>query len=266
MPELPEVETVRRQMEKEVVGEEIGKIEIRDSMCFDGDSEILVGRKIEKVGRVGKWLLVGLSEGAGMEVHLRMTGRLVVDDKYRSMPHTRVVMELVSGGALYYWDTRKFGYVRAWESEKEMTKVVKAKVGPDPWEISDKVFLGILKKTNRKIKDILLDQKVLAGVGNIYANDALWLAGINPERSASEIGEDEAKLLLQSIREVMGVGLASGGASDNTYRDFYGKSGNYQNKFLVYGRTGAKCVRCGGVIERIVIGGRGTWVCRGCQV
>ena len=135
-----------------------------------------------------------------------------------------------------------------------------------PWDISDTDFLRKLQKTGRAIKESILDQSLLAGVGNIYANDGLWLAGIDPRRKANTLNLSEVKKLRVSLCSVLSRGLLTGGASDNTYRDFYGGRGGYQNEFLTYGRTGEPCNKCGLALKRIVVGGRGTWMCEKCQV
>jgi formamidopyrimidine-DNA glycosylase len=139
------------------------------------------------------------------------------------------------------------------------------KMGKEPWDISDKELLGKLKKTTRPIKEAILDQSILAGVGNIYANDGLWLAGIDPRRKANSLKLKEIKKLRESLCVVLKRGLAVGGASDNTYRDFYGERGSYQDEFLTYGRTGESCNKCGTKLKRIVVGGRGSWICEKCQ-
>ena len=266
MPELPEVETIRKQLTESLIGDTIGSIEIRDRAIFIGDEKTLAGEKLLKVGRVGKYLFVHFVSGRGIGIHLKMTGRLVLhQEDYEEVPYTRAVITFVSGRKVYYWDTRKFGYLRVVEDIAGEESATKQKLGPEPWEIDEIEFLRKLQKTGRTIKDVILDQSIMAGVGNIYANDALWLAGIWPARKANKIGLKEAKKLLESIRAVMERGLATGGASDNTYRDFYGNRGSYQNEFLVYGKTKGECPKCRRALLYTKIGGRGTWVCENCQ-
>ncbi len=266
MPELPEVETVRKQLETELVGTEIVGVEIRMPKIFEGAPENIYKDKVVKVGRVGKYLFVHLSSKRGLVIHLKMTGRLILDvDDYQYAPHTRVVMSLGDGRQIYYWDTRMFGYIKAVEDISKQELGIRNKLGPEPWELSDTDLLRKLQKTGRSVKEAILDQSLLAGVGNIYANDGLWLAGIDPCRKANSLKLSEVKKLRKSLCEVLERGLATGGASDNTYRDFYGGRGRYQNEFLVYGRTGEACNKCGRELKRIVVGGRGTWVCEHCQ-
>lgn len=276
MPELPEVETVRLAMEKYLVGRRVVEIQIRKDKVWQGEPEIVINKKINSVERVGKYLFVVMEEGVGLAIHLKMTGRMVLAKEpsdiseleldYEEAPHTRVVMRLDRGGSLYYWDTRMFGYVMAKTSIRDWLSKVQKKLGPEPWDISEKEFLMKLKKTSRPIKEVILDQHILAGVGNIYANDSLWLSRIDPRRKASSLNKKEASILLSSIQKVMERGLELGGASDNTFRNFEGGRGGYQNEFLVYGRTKEPCKRCGNTLERVVVGGRGSWVCSHCQV
>ncbi|MFZ2200186.1 MAG: bifunctional DNA-formamidopyrimidine glycosylase/DNA-(apurinic or apyrimidinic site) lyase [Microgenomates group bacterium] len=276
MPELPEVETVRRQLEAEILGAEIGLIEVREEKIFVGQQSQVVGEVIFKIERVGKYLFVFFASGRGLVVHLKMTGRLIIKPlnhlnitplelDYETAPHTRVVINLSDGRKIYYWDTRKFGYIHALDNVQMAKANLEQKMGPEPWKISDTDLLRKLQKTGRPIKEAILDQSMLAGVGNIYANDGLWLAGIDPRRKANTLKLSEVEKLRASLITVLERGLATGGASDNTYRDFYGGKGGYQNEFLVYGRSGEPCNKCGRELKRIVVGGRGSWVCEECQ-
>ncbi len=264
MPELPEVETVRKQLAAEIVGATICELVVLDLRCFEGPSWQGSEQVIE-IKRGGKYIFVVFASGRGMQIHLKMTGRLVMEDFYETAKHTRVKLKMIDGRRIYYWDTRMFGYIKLVEDIARQEKMIRAKLGPEPWEISDKELSAKLQKTGRTIKDTILDQSFLAGIGNIYANDALWLAKINPRRKANSLKKKEVAELRKSIISVLDRGLALGGASDNTYRDFYGGKGGYQNEFLTYGRTGEPCNRCGAKIERIVVGGRGTWICEKCQ-
>lgn len=249
MPELPEVETVRKQLAKEIVG-----------------SEIVGEGRVEEIVRVGKYLFIKMQHGRGLEIHLKMTGRLVIDDEwYATAKHTRKIINLSDGRKIYFWDVRKFGYIKQSEKVEVTIEKLRQKMGPEPWDITDNDLMRKLKRTGRSIKDAILDQTILAGIGNIYANDGLWLAEINPGRKANSLKLAEVRKLRKSLCIVLERGLALGGASDNTYRNFYGKSGEYQNEFLTYGRTGEPCNRCGESLKRIVISGRGTWVCMKCQ-
>lgn len=281
MPELPEVETVRKQLEKELIGALIVDVEVKVPKIFVGIPKSIYGDEVVRVGRVGKYLFLHLASGKGIVVHLKMTGRLVLNKPtnqsrnvsteiqemdYGTAPHTRVVIRLADGRTIYYWDTRMFGYLHVEEDSASVESALKRKLGPEPWHISDIDLLRKLQKTGRSIKEAILDQNLLSGVGNIYANDGLWLAGIDPRRKANKLSLSEVRKLRKSLCSVLKRGLVVGGASDNTYRDFYGGRGGYQKEFLVYGRGGEPCNNCGRELKRIVVGGRGTWVCEHCQV
>ena len=274
MPELPEVETIRKQMEAELPGSIIASVDVRDRHCFVGNENTLVGETITEVKRVGKYLFVSFASGRGLAIHLKMTGRLVtpiydsrfmIHEKidYETAEHTRVVIMLADGRKIYYWDTRMFGYIQVCDNFQATISNLQMKLGKEPWKITEIEFLRKLQKTNRAIKNVLLDQTILAGVGNIYANDALWVAGILPQRLASSISLTEVRKLLTALHTTMERSLVLGGASDNTYRDFYGNRGGYQNEFLVYG--GGMCKRCNGQLTYGKIGGRGSWWCERCQ-
>lgn len=273
MPELPEVETIRRQLAETVIGVTITGITVRRANCYVGP-ELRGLEVITEVARTGKYLFIHFESGRGLVIHLKMTGRLVVSDQltvisdqvdYETAKHTRVVIQLKDGRKLYYWDARTFGYVKYVENIKVEHERQKRKLGPDPWEISEAGFFALVKKYQRPIKNLILDQALLAGVGNIYANDGLWEAGIHPERKAVSLTQKECSRLLRSLRMVMERGLITGGASDNSYVNALGQKGSYQDEFRVYKRTGKPCLKCGKKLERIVVGGRGTWLCTKCQ-
>ncbi|MCE7897948.1 MAG: hypothetical protein DPW11_03200 [bacterium] len=261
MPELPEVETIRRQLADSVVGAVVVGVEVRRASCYIG-RELLSQEKIEKVARIGKYLFLHFESGRGFVIHLKMTGRMVIDvASYDKLPHTRVVIKLKDGRRLYYWDSRTFGYVKYVEDIELEHERQKRKLGPDPWEMSEARFFTLTSQHMRPIKNLILDQALLAGVGNIYANDGLWEAGIDPRRMAKNLTKKESDMLLASLRLVMERGLITGGASDNSYVNALGEKGSYQDEFRAYKRTGKPCLRCRKKLERIVVGGRGTWVC-----
>lgn len=274
MPELPEVETIRRQLSECVRGAVITNIEVRRVNCYLG-GDLRQYEEIERVERIGKYLYIYFVSGRGFAIHLKMTGRLVIQSQiinsqilkldYETAKHTRVVISLDDGRKIYYWDARTFGYVKYVDDIKNEHERQKTKLGPDPWEISEEKFFVLVKKYKRPIKNLILDQALISGVGNIYANDGLWEAGVDPRRAASSLRRTEATKLLLGLRKVMERGLATGGASDNSYVNALGEKGGYQEEFRVYKRTGKSCLRCGKKLVRIVVGGRGSWVCKGCQ-
>lgn len=281
MPELPEVESIKRQLAESIRGERIARIEIRRDKSFRSRPELMIGREISDVVRVGKYLFFHTESAVGMIGHLKMTGRMIVSNyqdyidparemgnilDYAEAPHTRVIISFASNKQLFFWDTRVFGYFEVVADSRAAERERRAKLGPDPWEMGEEEFEKLLGKYQRPVKNVILDQALLAGVGNIYANDALWLAKIEPRRAAKTLSRKESRTLLAAIRQVMERGLEVGGASDNSYVNAHNQKGKYQEEFLVYRRTGKACQRCGSRIERVVVGGRGSFVCPKCQI
>lgn len=265
MPELPEVETIKRQLKDKLVGSFITSIEVRRASCYFGES-LIEHEKIVNIHRTGKYLFVEFESSKGFIIHLKMTGRLVYESAwYMSAPHTRVVLGLNNNRYLYYWDARTFGYIKYVNNILQKLADQKKKLGPDPWEISEVELYKLCKKFNRPIKSLILDQALMSGVGNIYANDGLWEAKIDPRRESKKITKREAKNILLGLRLVMERGIATGGASDNSYVNGLGEKGSYQDEFRVYKRTGEPCDRCSTMLKRVVVGGRGSWVCEKCQ-
>ncbi len=269
MPELPEVETIRRQLADTLVGAELLGVMVRRASCYAGSREV-AGEKVAKVRRSGKYLFIYFKSGRGLVVHLKMTGRLVLNSQiltldYETAKHTRVVIQLQDGRKLYYWDSRTFGYVKHVERVADEQRKTQRNLGPEPWELRVEQFFALCQKYGRPIKNLILDQKLLAGVGNIYANDGLWEAGVDPRRAANSLTRGEAARLREKLCYVMERGLITGGASDNSYVDALGARGRYQDEFRVYRRAGEPCLKCGQKLRRVVVGGRGTWLCVVCQ-
>lgn len=267
MPELPEVETIRMQLDAAIVGETVAGVEVRRAKSFRGDPKQIVGRKIVAVERVGKYLFFHTDQGVGLVGHLKMTGRMIIKNSafYQTAKHTRVVVSFESGVKLFFWDTRVFGYLEVVGDSKLAEDALRTRLGDDPWEMMPAEFAKICSRYKRPIKNLMLDQELMSGVGNIYANDALWKAGIDPRRSSISLSAIDAKKLLMALRAVMQRGLAVGGASDNSYVNAHNERGSYQDEFLVYRRTGQPCLSCGQSLLRVVVGGRGTWLCSSCQ-
>ncbi len=270
MPELPEVETIRRELSKELVGLEVQNVVWDDKRLLKPNpeevKEAIVGKSFESVERRAKLLVFRLTGNVNFLCHLRMSGRLLIrnqddpKDKY-----VEVWIKLSEGRELRFANSRKFGYIKLASSE-EIEKALK-KYGPEPLDdLTVDKFKEILSSTRAMIKSVLMDQKRIAGIGNIYANDALWLAKIHPETPANKLSEKKVEELYQAVEKVLKQGLETKGASDQWYRDAYGKKGSYQQKFKVYGRAGKPCLRDdGGTIQRIKVGGRGTFFCPVCQ-
>lgn len=279
MPELPEVETIRNGLEKYVAGHEIEDIEILHPKPFQGDKNFVIGSKIKNVRRIGKGLILDLENNYSLAIHVKMTGQLVFRDKktakeaispkVKSIPnkYTHVIFDLDKAAKLYFNDMRRFGWIKVLKTE-DVAKLPLFKVmGPEPFkDLTLEKFKEILAKSSLKIKPLMMDQSKIGGIGNIYANDALWEARINPERIAKSMNEKQEKALFDAIIKVIKTSLKEGGSSENSYVNVLGQEGNYQRVCLVYGKKGEKCQRDdGGIIQRINLGGRGTFFCPVCQ-
>lgn len=275
MPELPEVETVRRGLQLALAGDAIVAVEVlRDASIayptVEGFVAGLPGHKFGKVIRRGKYLLIELDRGAGLACHLRMSGRLLVrhttaEDKTRFL---RVRIMLASGRELHFEDMRVFG--RLWLKPKGMTfeEVIPslAKLGVEPLESLTSAHLAsAFKGKIQAVKTALLDQNILAGVGNIYADESLFLSGIHPTIPASKVSQEQLVLLVENIRSVLSHAIESGGSTLRDYTDSNGVNGNYQNLAWVYGREGEACRQCSTTIVRIKLNGRSSHFCLQCQ-
>jgi formamidopyrimidine-DNA glycosylase len=274
VPELPEVETVRARLEPALVGRRLERVEIHDPRLtrpFDPArvAAELEGERIAAVDRRGKYLVVRFESGRVLLIHLRMTGNLLhgsgewlaADD-----PHRRAVVRLDDGSDVAYRDVRRFGTWLLVEPN-ELEPYLGDRVGCEPLEQSftTKRLAEALAGRRTPVKAAILDQRRLAGVGNIYADEALWRARIHPQRAAGELGSDELKALHRGIRAALKAGIERQGATLRDYRTPDGGSGAMQHEFKVYGREGEPCDRCGTPIEKIRAAGRGTWYCPNCQ-
>lgn len=270
MPELPEVETIRRQLEKEVVSQQITAIVVHRHDVVRGEIFSLRNQTLFGVRRFGKLLVLDFNNGISACIHLKMTGRLTLLSSEASTPsHTHVEFHLQEAhglNRLFFSDIRRFGYLHILPTDQVETLPFITTLGKEPLKnFTFQDFQFVVQRSTRGIKTLLLDQTKIAGIGNIYACEALWMAKIHPLRLCRSLSLLEQKRLFSAIEEVLQEGISRGGASDNTYRDLLGEKGNYQQFFKVYGRNGEPCVRCESTIERLVIGGRGTWFCPTCQ-
>jgi len=278
MPELPEVETIKLQLEKFLKGKKIVSVEVKSRKIFQGDEKKLIGGKVINVRRFGKVLCIDLANKYSILAHVKLTGQFiyrgpelkneVLSEKViGGIPgiHTHVIFRF-DKGILYYNDVRRFGWVRVVKtSEVEEEPFIK-KLGPEPFRgLTLKNFSEILSKSGRAIKLVLMDQTKISGIGNIYANDAFNLARIDPRTPSKNLRTEEIKNLYEAILKVLRLGIKYGGASDQYYLDARGKKGHYQEHFLVYNRTGEKCFNCGNLIKKFFLGGRGTYWCPNCQ-
>jgi formamidopyrimidine-DNA glycosylase len=274
VPELPEVETVRAELEPRLVGRRLERVEIFDPRLtrpFDPDAVAreLVGERIAALDRRGKYLVVRFVGGRSLLVHLRMTGQLLHANRLSPVDddrHRRAVVGLDDGSGLVYRDVRRFGTWLLLEPG-QLERYLDARVGPEPLArtFTTRRLGETLTGRRAPIKSVLLDQRRLAGVGNIYADEALWRARIHPLRPAGELSASEVAVLHRGIRGALRAGIARQGATLNDYRTPDGGRGRMQEEFRVYGREGEPCERCGTPIEKIRAAGRGTWYCPSCQ-
>lgn len=269
MPELPEVETIKRDLKSLIVGRKILDVTTDTPKQVQPDVETVkkavAGKKIKGLERQAKVLRINLVGEAGLAVHLKLTGRLLFRNKgERRDDWQHVTINLSGDKELRFCDLRKFGWVKLVTSSgwKEM----KGEFGPEPGKDLDlEAFKKRLASTGRAVKVVIMDQKKISGVGNIYACDALYLAKIDPRRPAKELSKKEAERLFKAVLKVLKAGIKYRGASDQYYLDALGRKGHYQEHFLVYGRAGKGCFDCEGKVQRIVVGGRGTFWCPKCQ-
>lgn len=283
MPELPEVETIKLGLQKHLVGHKIEDIEIRVPKIFQGNPKNVIGAKVVAIKRIGKGLIIELDNGYVLTVHLKMTGQLVFRDKNTqnlvlskkvggdTLPskYSHVIFSLDKGAKLYYNDLRRFGWVKVLKKDELAENAFFSQMGPEPKvgedlagkELTLDYFKNVVQKGNLPVKPILMDQKRIGGIGNIYANDALFLAGIDPRRKGKSLTEEETKKLFEAVHTVIKKSLNYGGSSDENYVNVLGQEGNYQNHTLVYGKKGEKCSVCGSIIEKIQLGNRGTYFC-----
>jgi formamidopyrimidine-DNA glycosylase len=275
MPELPEVETIRRQLEPRVVGRAIADAQVLDSLwCVPrAPAEVESGlrrQRIGGVGRRGKYLVVELESERFLLMHLRMTGNLLwigSPESSDELPHLRVRLVLDDGARLLFVDMRRFGTGVVLDGRDAFDHYLGSRLGPEPLDRSFTAELLGRAARGRKapVKAFLLDQRRVAGVGNIYADEALFRARIHPLRPAGKLRRAEIARLHGGIIEALEAGIARQGASIDRYRDSNGQRGSMQDEFLVYSRDGELCVRCGRPIVKMVTAGRGTYVCRHCQ-
>ena len=282
MPELPEVETVRRGIEPVLAGRVLSEVcQRRPDLRWplpERFAERLTGRRVTAVGRRSKWLLIGLDGAETWMVHLGMSGRLVIDGAVeadfhhvRPVPekHDHVIVVTDAGTRITYNDARRFGTMDLWPTETLEAHPHLATLGPEPLgnAFNADVLAAALARRMSPVKAALLDQRTVAGLGNIYVCESLFRSGIHPARAAGSISAGRIASLTTAIVETLGDAIAAGGSSLRDYRQADGALGYFQHAFRVYDRAGAACVRpgCGGIIRRIVQSGRSTFYCPQCQ-
>lgn len=260
MPELPEVETVVRSVRPHLIGKRIVAAKFTSRWVTPGNranlAARLAGRRIESIGRRGKFILIGLDRGT-LTVHLGMTGKLLVAGTVDAHTHGVFTFE---DGALLYHDPRQFGSIE-W-SPGDSPRV--ARLGPEPLEVTFEEFRERLRRKAR-VKALLLNQTFLAGVGNIYADESLFAAGIHPLSSAASLGKTRAERLYLAMRGILAHAIELGGSSISDYVNAEGERGWFQMEHRVYGREGGPCANCGGAVRKILVAQRGTHFCPRCQ-
>ena len=293
MPELPEVETVRRQLEPEVVGRRIERAEVLDERWTRPESpatveRALAGRTIESVSRRGKYLILGLDGGRALVMHLRMTGNLLLrpaesgavadlmeSDRlggprlYESTPelqHLRASLDLDDGSQLLFTDVRRFGTGVVLDAD-DLEEYLAPRAGIEPLtqDLTAEAIGELAAGRRAPLKSFLLGQAGVAGIGNIYADEALWRAQLHPLSPAGSMRPEHWEAMREGIVETLEIALANRGSSIDDYRDLRGERGSMQEEFVVHTREGQECFRCGTEIRRIVVGGRSTYFCPGCQ-
>jgi formamidopyrimidine-DNA glycosylase len=274
MPELPEVETVRSSLEPAVAGRTIVDLRVGEFAGVVGDEDAgavatrLRGRRIEALRRRGKYLIADLDDGTALLIHLRMTGSLVHlsgDASPRRFEHLALALD--DGTELRFSDQRKFG--RVLHVPASAIASLDARLGPEPLSprFTADTLTRSLQRRSGRLKSVLLDQSLIAGLGNIYVDEALFRARLHPLRDANGLSTEEVRRLHHAIRAVLREGLTNRGTSFSSFRDGYGASGSNQHNLRVYGRgaDGAPCPRCGTPLIRLTVGGRGSHVCPRCQ-
>lgn len=300
MPELPEVETVKRGLQRLIVNERVQSVSHNNLKSFPNDTNevnsFLLGSTILEVRRRAKVLLIDLSSDYSLVIHLKMTGQLVYikgqnqvgtnedkkspetrwgaghpnDSLVGQLPDrsTRVIFQFSDDSHLYFNDQRKFGWVKLYPTVEVENIDFMKKVGPEPLEddfTGDVLFERLQRRKNTNIKAALLDQTVLAGIGNIYADEALWGARIHPSTLVRELNKSQIKLLTSEIKIVLQLSIDKGGSTDRNYVNAEGKRGSYIDFARVFRREGLACPRCGTIIEKTRVAGRGTHICPYCQ-
>lgn len=281
MPELPEVEIIKLGLQKKIIGLKISKIQINSPKSFIGNPNLAQGQKVLKIERKAKLLIIEL-DGISLLIHLKMSGQLIYDNGKRfigghptpdmkgKMPnsHTRVIFSYSDGSHLYFNDQRRFGWIRVIENGKWKIENLFEKLGPEPlekdftWEILKQ---NLLKHRSMPVKVAIMDQTVVSGVGNIYANEACFDAKLDPRTKVIDMNDGQFKMLYRGILKSLQDGIKYGGSSRAHFVDPEGKKGYFLDYAKVYMKNGRPCPRCKTEIKKFQLGGRGTYFCPNCQ-
>ncbi|SDK44596.1 DNA-(apurinic or apyrimidinic site) lyase [Maridesulfovibrio ferrireducens] len=270
MPELPEVEVISRGLAKALVGKTIESVKILNhgtvKMPWHVFASRVAGCSVSRVHRRGKLLIMDLGEDLHVTFHLKMTGRVLAHESAISPDkHSRVVFGLTDGGSIEFHDTRKFGEVRALSTAELEEWSFYRKLGPEPLETSAADLADILVGRKAQMKGLLLNQSVVAGIGNIYADESLFRSGIHPKAKASDLSKETLENLFVEVQKVLKQAISENGSSIRDYVDAGGDAGGFQNSFKVYGKKGEACPNCGETFESGTVAGRGTTFCSNCQ-
>lgn len=287
MPELPEVETLKLGLQKYIVGKKIIAVDVLDPKLLTGNPNDIIGAKIKDVKRYAKGLVIELDNRSAIAFHIKLTGQLIFRDKEtKDMPvmkpspqtvpnkHTRVDIVLNGNSHLYFQEVRRFAWMKILNTKDLKLLPFFKTLGPEPIpspgsgtpKLTLEMFEAIVKKSNLPIKVLMMDQQKIGGIGNIYANDSCFDARIDPRRKSKELTSGEIKTLFESLLKVLKNGIKYRGSSELNFVDVLGQKGEYQNHFLIYGRKNKECRReDGGVVQKIYLGGRGTFFCETCQ-
>jgi formamidopyrimidine-DNA glycosylase len=273
MPELPEVETVARQLNAEIAGKTIKQVEVRfGKRLVPGPKKfvaLVTGKKIIRVERRAKILLFKLSSNITLVAHLKMTGGFFIKPKgTKPSKHAHVIFHLSDGREVHWEDVRKFGYIKVYAG-KELDEYLQTQsYGPEPLEKTftwQKMALCLRSRPKKPIKPLLMEQTCIAGIGNIYAGEAVWFAKLHPLTKVADISDAQMKILHRGVVDVLKRAIPARGSSADSYLDVYGQPGTFVPKLKVYGRAGQPCSRCGTLIKKIRLLGRGTEFCPICQ-
>lgn len=245
MPELPEVETIKRQLAQKIIGKK------------------LWGKKITGVRRRAKLLIIDFADDSCLLLHLKLTGQLIFGG--RPIKYTRHIFKFNDGSRLIFNDARNFGWFKKIKNQEQLQKELSS-FGPEALEIDFKTFKAILtKRPNVKIKPLLMDQKFIAGIGNIYSDEILFGAKVHPLRRVKTLKNEEIEAIFKNIKKVLSSAIKNKGSSVEYYVDAFGKEGNFVKYHKVYQKQGQKCARCRAIIKKVKIGGRSAHFCPGCQ-
>lgn len=265
MPELPEVETVKETLKHQILGLTITGVDVYyEKMMSNAVRNQLIGQTINDLTRKGKYIIFDLTD-VDLISHLRMEGRYFIKTNEPVLKHEHIVFSLSNGQTLRYHDTRKFGTFDLREKKDTYTTLPLNKLGEEPFDLSPKAFYFRLKKTTRPIKSVLLDQTVISGIGNIYADEILFASHVHPARSANKVTLKEATWMIERGRGILESAIEAGGTTIRSYVSSLGVTGRFQLTLMVHQRLNEHCYICGELISKMVIGGRSSFYCENCQ-